>query len=355
MNYNRRLLTLVLLGLMGSAHFFKASAQTCNCWPSQLPFLTSGVSSSFTYNSVTHTMLSAYEGTIIQSDGAHYNYHPAVLDTCSCSGGTPKALIRYWETVNITANQYNDGIGFYYFGVNGLGTGRPIPQYDIAVQINPASFGLALVADPNVIEINPPAGTYIMYFTGTTDSTGQTNNKVYRLTSTDGSTWTGPAKVMLSETSGWGIGQPSVIYGVKSGLWEMWATDNTVHQIKYATSTDGVNWTVQGTSGTTALTYDSRLSAYVALDWNGDGGITLSLSANGTSWTSLPSAVFQVSNPFFPLTGQYPRGIRVLRNPSGLNAGSVSGSSFSNVLYFFTVNDGNPFNWSVGRGEATIN
>ena len=103
------------------------------------------------------------------------------------------------------------------------------------------------VASPSVIKIN---NLYKMWYLSTTNFTGS-GNEVYRIkyaTSTDGINWSLQGYVLRKRSSvAWeseGVANPSVIFS--SGEYKMWydARDSSgIWRIGYATSTDGIVWT----------------------------------------------------------------------------------------------------------------
>ena len=105
----------------------------------------------------------------------------------------------------------------------------------------PTNWDLVNVFDPCIIY----NGAHMMWFTGQETLYDQ----VGYASSIDGLTWTkyNNNPIMIPDLGmGWdnaGISGPSVIYD--EGIYKMWYTgvSNSIYQIGYATSTDGISWT----------------------------------------------------------------------------------------------------------------
>src|SRR5437588_4128796 len=142
---------------------------------------------------------SSYVKTVIVRPG--YDYAPTIM----AEGNSYR---MWWCGSAPTGNPYVDHI-WTADSTDGLNWTR------FRVAVPPAPLGL--ICDPSVVHV---AGTYYMYFTGTSDAVNGTNNQVYLATSRDGEIWVkypsdqqpNPVISLPAGTSGYGIGQPSVLF-----------------------------------------------------------------------------------------------------------------------------------------------
>lgn len=215
---------------------------------------------------------------------------------------------------------------------------------------NPVVTG-SYVFDPCVIK---DGSTYKMWYT----HVDGTNWRIYYAYSSNGTSWTVYGEVLAPSGDETRVAGPAVI--LDGGTYKMWYSSRgatTWTRIKYATSNDGINWTVQSTALETGApgSWDSQMvrEPWVIKDgstykmwYSGTAAwpvfkIGYATSSDGVTWTK------HTSNPIFTGT---PGGWDAFQ----VYAPSVVVDSSGGYHMFFSGTDSNMSQrWSTGHATSS--
>ena len=195
-------------------------------------------------------------GPKVVGNSGVYNYSPSIIQTGSvqqfwwCGQGTnPNNPSQETDTIQ-------------YESVN-LSTGGWVGPYTVLAE-TPGAWDSAYTCNAQVVKgnFNDPLGngnnyTYAMYYVGTNQNAG-TLNSIGVAFSNDGVTWAKyptPVITYNPNDSGYGVGQPAPYNSNgASAITLLYETTYPSESHIYATSTDGIHFTTQGTITTNGLT-----------------------------------------------------------------------------------------------------
>jgi len=163
---------------------------------------------------------------------------------------------------------------------------------------------------------------YLMWYTGDVASS---TRKIFLATSSDGISWTKNGQVLSDDGH---THMPSVIWDANESLWKMWYTSGSIaYGIHYATSANGVSWTIYGSNPVFAVDsnpvawdktsvrsseviYDADDSLYKMWYWgNNDDTDPGTYGIHGTGYATSPDGITwtrqgQISDSTRLITGE---------------------------------------------------
>lgn len=287
-----------------------------------------------------HWGISIYQQPAIRHTG--YDYAPSVLYD-------DQGYRMWWCGSAPSGNPYVDHI-WTAESEDGLNWNN------IRVSMRPAP--LALVGDPSVLHIG---SLYRMYFTGTSDPLGSAN-QIYLATSSDGVLWTKwpddnnpqPVMALPQGATGYGIGQPSVVYH-NSTYW-LFYTDTTREGggTFLASSGEGTRF-VQENGGHRLLAtnsvdvkYSQALQSFLMVHGSSHDKLYFSSSTDGLHWEFTDPARYLAL-----ATGKN-------KAFEGCMAGSSTGNIGSWTYYYFASHNGtpgliqDPLSWEIDVGRVSF-
>jgi len=186
-----------------------------------------------------------------------YNYSPSIIET-----GDTRQI--WWCSPGVNPNdpsQSTDAIYYSYVDKKTLQSSRPT----LVMAETPGSWDQALLCNPKVVGgvFQNPLGDgityqYAMYYVATAWLSGD-GNSIGVAFSNDGINWKKRPSPVIGATTptGYGVGQPSV-YNTdhKSAIYMLYEDSFPTEHHVAAISTDGVNFTVEGTTTTNGVDPD---------------------------------------------------------------------------------------------------
>lgn len=285
--------------------------------------------------------LSSFEKTAIVRAG--YDYAPAVMQDGS-------AYRMWWCGSAPTGNPYVDHI-WTADSSDALNWTR----FRVALPPSP----LALVCDPSVVRVGT---TYFMYFTGTNDGITGTNNQIYLAQSQDGEIWVKypsdqepqPIIALPGTISGYGIGQPSVLY--LNGRFWLYYTDTTREGggTFLDSSADGITFQKENNghrilaSNSVDVKYSLTLGLFLMVHGVGHDKLFFASSSDGIQWEA-------------PSPGRY-LALAPAKNKAfeGGLLGSATGLVGNWTYYYFASHQGtpgqiqDPLSWDIEAGRLSF-
>ena len=195
------------------------------------------------------------------------------------------------------------------------------------------------------------SGLTVAIGVGDTVSYPNFNNYSMYATSTNGTTWTTPARVSGSTTTHWLRGIAVNSSGLFVSVGVDFTTNSATRYPIYSTSTNGSNWTTPSTmNGSTTVAYmngvawSPTLNLFVAVGGDASGDAVYATSTNGSTWTT----------PAY-MNGQYygPEMKSVVWSPA-LNLFVAVGSSASgNVPFYYYSSNGSTWSTRARMGSSS--